>query len=694
MSELTMNELNRESSLNKTTTSQNGIGEKDPIWRSFDNDRETKNIDVFRRQVNAQNNESLEKYSDLHRWSVENPDLFWSKIWDFCAVIGAKGERVFEQKESMLDSVFFPDARLNFAENILTNSNVSDADDALVFNGEDRVEQRVTWKQLKESVSQMVQVLEGLGVTTGDRVVAYMPNIPETIVTMLATSSIGAIWSSCSPDFGVQGVLDRFGQVDPTVLIAADGYFYNGKEIDNLDKISEIANRLSSANSATDSSTNVSLKKVIVVPYLRKNTDRDASLGDVENAVLYQDSLNQYRPAKIDFVALPFDHPLCILYSSGTTGAPKCIVHGAGGTLLQHLKEQQLHCDLKSGDRFFYFTTCTWMMWNWLVSGLASGATLLLFDGSPFYPAPTVLFDFAEQERMTHFGTSAKYIDALKNAKVNTTKSHDLSSVRMMCSTGSPLVAESFDYVYESIKNDLYLASISGGTDIISCFVLGDPSSDLYRGEIACKGLGMAMDVLDDDGNSITQEKGELVCTQAFPSMPICFWNDAHDDKYKAAYFERFEGIWAQGDFAEITQNNGVIIHGRSDATLNPGGVRIGTAEIYRQVEQIEGIEESVVIGQSWADDVRVVLFVVLSSTLTLDDALCDKIKKSVRSGASPRHVPAVILQVDDIPRTKSGKISELAVRDIVEGRKIKNKTALANPEALENFAGFEELSF
>ena len=432
-----------------------------PIWQCSNDYRSQTNIDRFRKNLNQSHDEDLADYADMHDWSTRNPGLFWSQLWDFCGVVGDKGECFFDPKKSMFEAEFFPQARLNFAENILTNSDVSDSDDALVFWGEDVVRQRISWKELRSSVSQMAQALRELGVQKGDRVAAYMPNVPETIVAMLASSSIGAIWSSCSPDFGVQGVLDRFGQVEPTILIAADGYFYSGKKIDNLAKVAQITDELNS------------IKKVIIVPYFRANNDSEASVEGVANSVLYEDLLNQYKPADLDFEALPFDHPLYILYSSGTTGAPKCIVHGAGGTLLQHLKEQQLHCDLKPQDRLFYFTTCTWMMWNWLVSGLASGATLLLFDGSPFYPNETTLFDFAEQEDMTHFGTSAKYIDALKNEKVNTTQSHDLSSLRMMCSTGSPLVPESFDYVYESLKEDVYLASISGGTDIISCFVLG-----------------------------------------------------------------------------------------------------------------------------------------------------------------------------------------------------------------------------
>ena len=460
------------------------LSDSQPIWRCSNDYRSQTNIDRFRKNLNQSHAEDLANYADMHDWSVRNPGLFWSQLWDFCSVVGDKGECFFDPKASMFEAEFFPQARLNFAENILTNSDVLESDDALVFWGEDVVRQRLSWKELRDAVSQMAQALRELGVKKGDRVAAYMPNIPETIIAMLASSSIGAIWSSCSPDFGVQGVLDRFGQVEPTILIAADGYFYSGKKIDNLAKVAQITDEIHS------------IEKVIIVPYLRTNNDSEASLEGVANSVLYEDLLNQYKATDLDFEALPFDHPLYILYSSGTTGAPKCIVHGAGGTLLQHLKEQQLHCDLKPNDRLFYFTTCTWMMWNWLVSGLASGATLLLFDGSPFYPNETTLFDYAEQEGMTHFGTSAKYIDALKNEKVNTTQSHDLSKLRMMCSTGSPLVPESFDYVYESLKEDVYLASISGGTDIISCFVLGNPSSDLCRGEIACKGLGMAIDAV------------------------------------------------------------------------------------------------------------------------------------------------------------------------------------------------------
>ena len=652
-----------------------------PIWACSKEQSTASNMNKFREYINVTYGLALTDYAQLHRWSIENIGEFWCRIWEFCGVIGQKGDLDFNANGSMLDAEFFPLARFNFAENLLKHAHLNDGQDALVFWGEDRVKKRVSWRELNDDVSRIAQGMRSAGVTEGDRVAAYMPNIPQTIVCMLAATSIGAIWSSCSPDFGVRGVIDRFGQIEPKLLIAADGYFYNGKEIDNLAKVEQIVTELPS------------LEKVVLVPYLCDGIGNKPSLGQIDKAVFYSDYLNAFQVDDIEFAQLPFDHPLYILFSSGTTGAPKCIVHGAGGTLLQHLKEHQLHNDIRSGDRVFYFTTCTWMMWNWLVSSLASGATVLLFDGSPFYPKPAILFDYADAEAMTHFGTSAKYIDALKNEELNLSESHSLQSVRVMNSTGSPLVAENFDYVYTNVKADLYLASISGGTDIISCFVLGDPSGHVYRGEIACSGLGMAIEVWDDNGNPVLQEKGELVCTKAFPSMPIYFWNDPSKEKYYSAYFDRYGDVWAQGDYAEITSNNGVVIHGRSDATLNPGGVRIGTAEIYRQVEGVGGVVEAVVIGQSWSDDIRVVLFVVMAEGKTLDDTLRSKIKSRIRSEASPRHVPAVIVQVKDIPRTKSGKISELAVRDVVEGRPIKNTSALANPEALDHYRDLEALT-
>jgi len=503
-----------------------------------------------------------------------------------------------------------------------------------------------------------------------------MPNLPGTVIAMLAATSIGAIWSSCSPDFGVQGVLDRFGQIEPKVLFAADGYFYNGKTIHIVDRLKAIAENLPS------------LQKIIVVPYTR----RDPDIDDIPHAIDVHEFMAPYQPREIGFERLPFDHPLYIMYSSGTTGVPKCIVHGAGGTLLQHLKEHVLHTDIKPGDRLFYFTTCGWMMWNWLVSGLAARATLLLYDGSPFVAAGNILFDYADAENMKVFGTSAKYIDAAAKLGLEPKKTHKLAALGSMLSTGSPLVPESFDYVYHGIKSDIQLASISGGTDIISCFALGNPLLPVWRGELQCRGLGLKVEVFNNDGQPVRGEKGELVCTAPFPSMPVGFWNDHDGAKYRAAYFERFPGVWCHGDYVELTAHDGLIIYGRSDAVLNPGGVRIGTAEIYRQVEQLDEVVESIVIGQDWEHDVRIVLFVRLRAGLKLDAALIDRIRKHIRDNATPRHVPAKIVQVGDIPRTKNGKIVELAVRDVVHGRPIRNIEALANPEALALYKDIPEL--
>jgi acetoacetyl-CoA synthetase len=514
-------------------------------------------------------------------------------------------------------------------------------------------------------------------VKPGDRVAAIVSNMPEAIIGLLATSSIGAIWSSCSPDFGVQGVLDRFGQIEPTVLLSVDGYWYGGKRIDVLGKLGEIVKQLPS------------VKRVAVIPYLDETPD----VGGVDRAVTLPDFLRDFAPADIAFEQLPFDHPLYILYSSGTTGVPKCIVHGQGGSLLQHLKEHQLQTDLKRGDRLFYFTTCGWMMWNWLASGLATGATLLLYDGSPFFPGANTLWDFAAQERMTVFGTSAKYIDAIAKLKLKPRESHDLSALKTMTSTGSPLAPEAFDYVYANVKEDLLLSSISGGTDIVSCFVLGSPWLPVWRGEIQCRGLGLKIEVYDDSGQPVIGEKGELVCTAPFPCMPVGFWNDPDHAKYRAAYFERFPNVWCHGDWMEITERGSCVIYGRSDAVLNPGGVRIGTAEIYRQVERLDEVLESIVVGQDWNNDVRVVLFVRLREGVTLDDVLVKRIKEQIRTNTTPRHVPDKVIAVADIPRTKSGKIVELAVRDVVHGRAVKNREALANPEALEFYRDLPELT-
>ncbi|MFM9848524.1 MAG: acetoacetate--CoA ligase [Hyphomicrobiaceae bacterium] len=622
---------------------------------------------------------SIASYTDLHAFSVEDPAAFWKILWDEAGVKGDPGTAPYASDlDRMPGAKFFPDGSLNVAENMLAR----DGDgDALVFWGEDKVKRRMSWSELRRQVAQLQTLLKDIGVTSGERVAAMLPNMPEGIIGLTATASIGATWSSCSPDFGVQGVLDRFGQIEPKVLIACDGYWYAGKAIDISDKLAQIVQQLPS------------VERVIIVPYL--GTDRDvvqmlAAQG--RRAETWGDAVLAREPAPLTFERFPFAHPLYILFSSGTTGMPKCIVHSGGGTLLKHLCEHRLHTDVKPGDRLFYFTTLGWMMWNWLVSGLANGATLLLYDGSPFHPSGNILWDYAQAERCTHFGTSAKYIDALKKADFKPRETHDLTPLRAILSTGSPLVAESFDFVYADIKHDVHLASISGGTDIVGCFVLGIPVLPVWRGEIQGAGLGLAVDVVDDKGNTVVHGKGELVCRRPFPSMPVGFWNDPDGRKYRAAYFDRFPGIWHHGDFAEWTEHKGIIIHGRSDATLNPGGVRIGTAEIYRQVEQLEAVQEAVVIGQDWEGDVRVLLFVVLKNGFQLDDALRDKIKKQVRQGASPRHVPAKIVAVPDIPRTKSGKITELAVRDIVHGRTVKNKEALANPEALDLFRDIPEL--
>ncbi|GHD56129.1 acetoacetate-CoA ligase [Thalassobaculum fulvum] len=649
------------------------------LWEPSEDRRRATQIAAFMDAVNARFHTEISDYDALWRWSVDNREDFWEQVWDFGGVIGDKGTgeggaRRLADGDAMPGAKFFPDARVNFAENLLRR----DGDgDAMVFWGEDKVKRRLSWAEVRASVARLAAALKADGVGPGDRVAAYMPNMPETVVGMLAATSLGAVWSSCSPDFGIQGVLDRFGQIEPTVLIAVEGYYYAGKSLDIRDKVTAVAAQLPT------------VKRVVVVPYVNEAPD----ISGIEKATLWADYLGGGPVPDLEFTRMPFNDPLYIMFSSGTTGVPKCIVHGIGGTLLQHLKEHKLQTDVRPGDRAFYFTTCGWMMWNWLVSGLAAEATLLLYDGSPFHPDGNILFDYADAEGMTLFGTSAKYIDALNKGGMDPKSTHDLSTVRTMTSTGSPLVPEGFDYVYEHIKEDIQLASISGGTDIVSCFVLGNPIGPVWRGEIQKRGLGMAVEVWNEAGQAVVGEKGELVCTKAFPCMPIYFWNDPDGAKFRAAYFETWPGVWCHGDYVELTPRGGMVIYGRSDAVLNPGGVRIGTAEIYRQVEQLPEVLESLVIGQDWQGDVRVVLFVRLAEGVTLDDDLVAKIKQRIRTGATPRHVPAKVLAVGDIPRTKSGKIVELAVRNVVHGRPVKNVEALANPEALDEYRDRVELA-
>ena len=611
-------------------------------------------------------------YHDFWRWSVEQKETFWSNLWDFCDVIGDKSGPVFVAGTSFKDSRFFPQAKINFAENLLRRR---DDTVAIVFRDENKVERQLTFAGLYDRVSQLRQHLQSLGVTAGDRVAGFMPNMPETIIAMLATASLGGIWSSASPDFGVQGVLDRFGQIEPKVLITVDGYWYNGKQIDCREKLAEVIGRLPT------------LRQTLVVDYL------GFDISALKGAARFEGTLASYQPQTIKFQRFDFNAPLYIMFSSGTTGIPKCIVHGQGGTLIQHLKEHRLQADVKRDDRVFYFTTCGWMMWNWLVTALASEATLLLYDGSPFYPSGYALFDYAADENCTLFGTSAKYIDALRTGDIDLRDgARDLSSVRLLTSTGSPLSAEGFDYIGSHLLPGVQVASISGGTDIVSCFVLGNPLAPVNRGEIQGAGLGMDVDIFDDNAQPMHSDKGELVCKTPFPCMPVAFWNDTDGEKYHNAYFARFDGIWCHGDWCEWTVNRGLIIHGRSDATLNPGGVRIGTAEIYRIVEQLPEIKESIAVGQDWDGDVRVVLFVVMQSGHALSDDLVARLKKVIREKASPRHVPAKVIAVADIPRTKSGKITELAVRDVIHGRTVKNVEALANADALALYKDLPEL--
>jgi len=633
-----------------------------PLWQPSPERIKSANLTAFMAALRRDWSVDVADYAALWDFSVGDRETFWRAIWDFSGVIGdGPGDVAIENMDAMPGARFFPDARLNFAENLLRRRG---AGDAIVFWGENKVKRRLSWDELHAATSLLAQALAADGISKGDVVAGFIPNLPEAVIAMLATTSLGATWTSCSPDFGDQGVLDRFSQTEPKLLFCADGYHYNGKSHESLARVATFAAELPT------------IERIVVVPYLGKSVDIDA--------VSLADYIAPYKADDIAYTRVPFNTPLYVMYSSGTTDKPKCIVHGVGGTLLQHLNEHRLLCDITPNERVFYFTTCGWMMWNWLVSALASEATLLLYDGAPFYPDANILFDYLEAEQATVLGTSAKYIDALAKANLDPKSTHNLGALRSVLSTGSPLLPESFDYVYAHIKDDVCLSSMCGGTDILGCFMAGNPTGPVWRGEIQARVLGMAMDVFDSSGRPIRGKKGELVCTKPFPSMPICFWDDVDGARYRAAYFARYPGVWHHGDYVELTQHDGVIVYGRSDATLNPGGVRIGTSEIYRQVEQIEAVAESIVISQDWDGDVRVVLFVKLRDGLTLDDDMAAEIRARIREGCTPRHVPAKVLQVADIPRTKSGKIVELAVREVVHGRTIKNIEALDNPQALD----------
>jgi len=620
--------------------------------------------------------ETNNDYNKIWRWSIENKSAFWKSIWEFTKVKGNFGNIIIQESNIFFKNKFFPDAKLNYAENLLSKNN---NETAIIFKSENGYKNNLSWKNLNFNVDKISNWMRENGIKKTDRVAAYLPNIPETVIAYISTAALGAVWSSCSPDFGTNGVIDRFSQISPKILFIGDKYFYNGKKINILERLPKILKKVSS------------IEKIVVVTYPGTEITKD-KISQTKK-YYWNEIINSENKNKVKYALLNFNDPLAILYSSGTTGKPKCICHGTGGVLLQHNKELQIHSDIRDKDKVFYFTTCGWMMWNWLVGALSAGATILLFDGFPMYKKDDLLFEFASEEKATLFGVSAKYIDSLMNKKVIPKKNHDLSSLRTICSTGSPLSKDGFKYIYNKIKKDVHLSSISGGTDIISCFVLGNLFQPVYAGEIQNRGLGMDVDIFDEQGSSINNKKGELVCKTPFPSMPIKFWNDEDNEKYKSAYFEKYNNVWHHGDFAKITDNGGFIIFGRSDTTLNPGGVRLGTAEIYNVVEKFDEIQESIAIGQSWKNDIRIILFVVLNSGYNLNDEVKDKIKKTLRSHVSPRHVPSKIIAVSEIPKTKNGKLVELAVKQTVEGDEIKNLEALANPDSLKQFKKIKELN-
>ncbi len=644
------------------------------LWKPSEDKIKNSNMFRFMGLINEKYNQNFTEYDPLYQWSIENIPDFWAAMWEFADIKASKPyDQVIDDVTKMPGAKWFSGARLNFAENLLR---YRDDQVALIFKGEDHDSTTMTYSELYDEVARVAKSLKEAGVQTGDRVTAFMPNMPETIVAMLAATSLGATWSSCSPDFGIKGVLDRFGQIKPKVLFTANGYWFKGKSLDSIERISDILKQLPS------------LEKVVVVPY----TEQDPDISGVPNAIHYRDFKSPESNLEIEFEQLPFEHPLYIMYSSGTTGLPKCMVQSAGGILIHQLKELMLHTDLKREDTIFYFTTCGWMMWNWLTSSLGVGASLVLFDGNPFHPDPGALWKMAQDEKITIFGTSAGYIAALQNAGVKPGKEYDLTPLKAVLSTGSPLSVEGFEFIYEEVKKDLQLASIAGGSDLNGCFALGNPMGPVYAGELQCRGLAMNVEAFDEDGKPVINQQGELVCTAPFPSMPIYFWDDPKGEKYHAAYFDVYPNIWRHGDFIEINDRGGVVIYGRSDATLNPGGVRIGTAEIYRQVEQLEEIADSLVVGQDWKNDIRVILFVQMAEGCDLTDDLRNKIKKTIRANASPRHVPAKILAVPEILYTLNMKKVELAVKKVIQGQEVKNKDALKNPEVLDFYANLKEL--
>ena len=653
------------------------------LWKPDQARIDQANITQFMRRMEQEHGLSFTDYNDLYQWSVAQPEAFWQGVWDFCGIIGERGEGpVIRDADKMPGAQFFPEARINFAENLLR---YRDDRPAILGRCEQNLLIQYSHAELYEEVKSLAAALKAMGVEPGDRVAGYLPNIPGTIIAMLAATSLGAIWSSCSPDFGIESMFDRFGQIEPKVLFVTTAYSYNGKVFRYLDKTRAVAERIAS------------IEKIVVIPSpVTRAAGHDPAIDEEEiaktdKAVKYEDFVVTDAP-DIEFARMPFNHPLYILFSSGTTGKPKCITHGAGGTLIQHLKELVFHTDMKREDTMFYYTTCGWMMWNWMVSTLATGASLVCYDGSPFYRGAMRMFNIVRDNQVTVFGTSAKAIASWQNVGLSLAGKDHADTLRTMLSTGSPLLPEQFDYVYQNLKSDICLSSISGGTDIVSCFALGNPVLPVNQGELQCAGLGMQVEIRDDNGQVVHNQTGELTCSAPFPCMPVGFWNDADGSRYRKAYFERFDNIWAHGDFAKQTENDGFIIYGRSDATLNPGGVRIGTAEIYRQVEQLDAVHESLCVGQEWDGDQRVVLFVVLAPDVELDKALMDEIRNSIRANTTPRHVPAKIIQVPEIPRTISGKIVELAVRDVIHGREVQNKGALANPDALNHFRDRPEL--